>query len=125
MRVLSGERREAGLWRQAGVRRDLVGSLALDLAAVANGVDAAVLVREKRGRAAVVRARQLAMYLLNSTLSRGMAEIGRQFGRDRATVRHACQLIEDARDDPGFDRLVETLHVELRSFAEGVTDAAA
>jgi hypothetical protein len=31
------------------------------------------------------------------------------FGRDRTTVAHACLIVEDRRDDPVFDRILELL----------------
>ena len=33
--------------------------------------------------------------------------IATAFGRDRTTVMHACSVVEDRRDDPGYDRFVE------------------
>ncbi|MEQ8823668.1 MAG: hypothetical protein RIC14_04770 [Filomicrobium sp.] len=38
-----------------------------------------------------------------------MTEVGRIFERDRTTVSHACALIEDRRDEPIFDQLLEML----------------
>jgi hypothetical protein len=29
--------------------------------------------------------------------------------RDRTTVAHACQVVEERRDDPRFDRVIELL----------------
>ncbi|MEN2574998.1 hypothetical protein AAER51_05770, partial [Acinetobacter baumannii] len=49
------------------------------------------------------------------TLSLSMTEVGRAFGRDRSTVNHACHLIEDMRDEPEFDRVVQTLENILRA----------
>jgi len=54
----------------------------------------------------VARIRQLAMYVAHVTLHLSMKEVGVGFGRDRTTVLHACQLIEDLRDDVEFDRMV-------------------
>jgi chromosomal replication initiation ATPase DnaA len=53
-----------------------------------------------RGRQRVARARQLAMYLAHVGLGLSFTRVGICFGRDRTTVRHACALIEDGRDDP-------------------------
>lgn len=54
----------------------------------------------------VARVRQIAMYVAHVVLRLTMSEVGAGFGRDRTTVLHACQVIEDLRDDPELDRLV-------------------
>ncbi len=54
----------------------------------------------------VSRVRQIAMYVAHVVLRLTMGDVGRGFGRDRTTVVHACQTIEDLRDDPEFDRVV-------------------
>ena len=46
------------------------------------------------------------MYVTHVTLGMSMPEVGRGFARDRTTVRHACHLIEDMRDDVDFDRAI-------------------
>jgi hypothetical protein len=51
--------------------------------------------------------RQIAMYLSHVVLSVPYQTIGRSFGRDRSTVVHACAVVEDRRDDPGYDLFVE------------------
>lgn len=62
-----------------------------------------------RGKAAIALSRQVAMYLARVVFAMRLADIGRVFGRDRTTVAHACALVEDRRDDPHFDRLVDLL----------------
>lgn len=62
-----------------------------------------------RGRAPIAFSRQVAMYLARVVFGLRFCEIGRVFGRDRTTVAHACSLVEDRRDDPKFDRLVDLL----------------
>nr|WP_314261402.1 helix-turn-helix domain-containing protein [uncultured Devosia sp.] len=64
-------------------------------------------IRELVGRSRcpeTARARQIAMYLSHVVLRRNLREVGLAFGRDRTTVSYACKLIEDLREDPGFDR---------------------
>ncbi|MEB2657299.1 helix-turn-helix domain-containing protein, partial [Staphylococcus haemolyticus] len=52
----------------------------------------------KRRARAVVRPRQVAMYLSKVLTPRSYPEIGRKFGgRDHSTVIHAVRLIEDLR----------------------------
>jgi len=62
-----------------------------------------------RGRAKAALARQVAMYLAHVVCGMSLTQVGRTFDRDRTTVAHACGLIEDRRDDPSFDRLMELL----------------
>jgi chromosomal replication initiation ATPase DnaA len=54
----------------------------------------------------VARVRQIAMYVTHVALGVSMLDVGRGFFRDRTTVRHACHLVEDMRDDEDFDRAV-------------------
>lgn len=51
--------------------------------------------------------RQIAMYLSHVVLSLPYQSIATAFGRDRTTVVHACAVVEDRRDDAGYDRFVE------------------
>lgn len=62
-----------------------------------------------RGRAKVALARQVAMYLAHVVCGMSLTQVGRTFERDRTTVAHACGLVEDRRDDPCFDRILELL----------------
>lgn len=67
-----------------------------------------------RGRAKVALARQVAMYLAHVVCGMSLTQVGRVFDRDRTTVAHACGLIEDRRDDPCFDRVIDLLeHVTV------------
>ncbi len=52
-----------------------------------------------RGARAAIQARQVAMYLSHVVFGLSFNRIGICFGRDRTTVRHACRLVEDGRDD--------------------------
>nr|WP_108001393.1 helix-turn-helix domain-containing protein [Mycoplana dimorpha] len=63
--------------------------------------------RERRRPAAHVR--QIAMYVCHVALQIPLAEIGAAFGRDRTTVGHACNVVEDRREDRAFDDFVATV----------------
>ena len=63
--------------------------------------------RERRRSAAHVR--QIAMYVCHVALQISLAEIGAAFGRDRTTVGHACNVVEDRREDRAFDDFVATV----------------
>lgn len=62
-----------------------------------------------RGRTPAVFARQVAMYLAHVALQLSIARVSIAFGRDRSTITHACNSIEDRRDDPAFDAWLEAL----------------
>ena len=54
------------------------------------------------------------MYLAHVGCGLSLTEVGRLFARDRTTVAHACGLIEDRREEPGFDRALELLEGVVR-----------
>jgi len=54
-------------------------------------------------------ARQVAMYLAHVVCGLSLTEVGALFGRDRTTVAHACEVVEDRRDDPNLDARLEHL----------------
>jgi hypothetical protein len=62
-----------------------------------------------RGRHNVAVARQTGMYLARVALGMTLSNAGLWFGRDRTTASHACRVIEDLRDDPGFDALLHAM----------------
>nr|WP_281978071.1 helix-turn-helix domain-containing protein [Pseudorhizobium flavum] len=67
-----------------------------------------VLVRRDRRRLAC-HVRQIAMYVCHVALRISQTDIGEAFGRDRTTVRHACHVVEDRRDDPVFDDFISAI----------------
>ncbi len=67
-----------------------------------------------RGRAPAALARQVAMYVTHVGCGMNLTDVGTMFARDRTTVSHACQVIEDRRDDPVFDRILELLEWIVR-----------
>jgi len=77
-------------------------------------VDRGHLRGASRGRAPVASARQVAMYLAHVGLSLSLTEVGHLFARDRTTVAHACAVVEDRRDDPTFDRVLDCLERIVR-----------
>ena len=72
-----------------------------------------MLLPPSRCTAPVARARQIAMYLLHTLCSRSQAAVATAFGRDRTTVRHACALVEDAREAPDFEQEMTRLEDRL------------
>lgn len=64
--------------------------------------------RRDRRRAAC-HVRQVAMYVCHVVLRLSLSQIGAAFGRDRTTVSHACNVVEDRRDDAAFDAFVSAI----------------
>lgn len=76
-------------------------------------IEISEILGKSRGPANVALARQVAMYLARVVGGLPLAvvgrEFGREFGRDRTTVAHACTVIESRRDDPGFNLTLDLL----------------
>ena len=82
------------------------------------GVPVKEIGKTSRGRANVALARQVAMYIDHIACGDTMTQVGELFARDRTTVAHACVVIEDRRDDPMFDRVLDLLERVVRSLAD-------
>ncbi len=85
------------------------------IVAAAFDVAASEMRSPTRGRAKVALARQAALYLAHVVLGLTLSDAGRLYGRDRTTAAHACRLIEDRRDEPGFDALLALLEDMVRA----------
>lgn len=94
--------------------------LAARLAASAIGVPASEISSSRRSSRRVSTARQLGIYLAHTAAGLPLAKVAELFGRDRTTAAHACRLIEDRRDDRGFDAELNELEDLLRTFCAGV-----
>lgn len=66
-----------------------------------------------RRTAPVAFARQISMYCAHVTFGWSLTEAGAIFNRDRTTASHACRLVEDRRDEPAIDRMIETIEAAL------------
>lgn len=62
-----------------------------------------------RGPATAAFARQVAIYLSHTRLGLTYTAAGAHFGRDRTTAAHACRRVEDKREDPAIDAIVDFL----------------
>ena len=51
-----------------------------------------------------VFARQVAAYLCQTVFDMSPPRVGELFSRDRSTIVHALNVVEDSRDDPVFNR---------------------
>jgi chromosomal replication initiation ATPase DnaA len=61
-----------------------------------------------------LRARRVSMYLAYTALGWQMERVGHAFGVNRQTASTACRRIEDARDDPHLDALLDQLDGAIR-----------
>jgi len=76
-------------------------------------VDVRDLGTAKRGSPRAAFARQVAMYLAHVVCGLSLTDVGTLFARDRTTVAHACEVVEDRRDDPDLDRQLEHLECAI------------
>lgn len=68
-----------------------------------------------RGGAEVAFARQVAMYLAHVACGLTYGRAAQLYGRDRTTAAHACRMVEERRDDPTFDRILDLLERCVRA----------
>lgn len=97
-------------------------ALASAIASAFFDVPVAVVTAPNRATAASALARHVAMYLAHVTLQLKPGQVAAGFRRDRTSISYAVQRIEDRRDDPSFDALMERLErlaVACRFFATG------
>ena len=100
-----------------------------EMVALAFALPVEAMKSETRGCADVAFARQVAMYLAHTVFGVSQSQVAFRFHRDRSTVRHACALVEDARDDAHLNarllRLETLLGVArdgLHAFAHALND---
>lgn len=82
------------------------------------GVSLDELRKPTRGRPQVARARQIAIHLARAVFGLSAKQLSKEFGRDRSTVHHACDLIERMREEtPEFDSTLRWMETLLRRAA--------
>lgn len=77
--------------------------------AICQGQDPARRATASADWSAAAEVRNLAFYLMNSGAGMKQATIARAAGVTRQAVSLACQKLEDRRDDPKLDRLLDEL----------------
>ena len=83
--------------------------LAIHLVATATGLSARRMASRDRLRDVHCRARWLAMYLSHIAFGWPLDRVGHVFGVNRATAGAACRWVEDERDRPELDALLDRL----------------
>lgn len=67
---------------------------------------------------AALRARRVSMYLAHVALGWQLERVGHAFGVNRQTASVACRRIEDARDEPNLDDLLDQLEEMIRTICD-------
>ncbi len=101
-------------------RAEFATRLVVRLVSNSQNLEEAAVMDTNRGSSDISRARQIAMYLLHTSLSMPYGTVAKLFGRDRTTVAHACRTIEDLRDVPASDDEI----VKLEGILELLTQLA-
>ena len=76
-------------------------------------------------RHAMNHIRQISIYVCHVGLSLPVPVVAQCFGRDRATIKSTCLLVEERRENPGFDDFVsmlERLAKTIFQIAKGQAD---
>nr|WP_298100062.1 helix-turn-helix domain-containing protein [uncultured Shinella sp.] len=89
----------------AGVTCRIVRQLVLEMTAMASERP----LWRRDSRRSTCHVRQISMYVCHVVLQLSLSDIGAAFGRDRTTVGHACNVVEDRRDDASFDAFVAAI----------------
>lgn len=95
----------------AGIACRIVRQLVLEMTAMAG--DRTLWRRDSRRSTCHVR--QIAMYVCHVVLRLSLSDIGAAYGRDRTTVGHACNVVEDRRDNAAFDAFVSAIERVVQS----------
>ena len=78
------------------------------------GVALTKLLRRTRGSGRAASARQLAIYLAHTLLGRPQDVVAELFGRDRSTIAHAVQTLEDRRDRKPLEAEIARIEAQLQ-----------
>lgn len=88
--------------------------LSIGISAYALGFDLNDMIKDRRGSRRTCTVRQVAMYLTYTSFGMSLSRCAFAFDRDRSTIAHACQSIENRRDDADFDQWIEGLEGVLK-----------
>ena len=111
---------DEGALRLAASYRGCAVGLSERAVALVFGVSLEAMRARTRRSADIAFARQVAMYLAHTVFGVSQGQVAERLGRDRTTVKHACRLIEDRRDDPAFDARLTALEAMLEEARGGL-----
>lgn len=83
------------------------------------------MLRRTRGSGPAAAARQLAIYLAHIHLERPQDVVADLFQRQRTTVAHSVQAVEDLRDDPNLEAEIARIESRLSQARDGEVKRAA
>ncbi|MES2860772.1 MAG: chromosomal replication initiator DnaA [Pseudomonadota bacterium] len=110
---------------QADKRR---ADLVMQIVAIRLDTPVEAVARGTRLPPATLRARRVSMYLAYVSMEWQMERVGHAFAVNRQTAARACQKIEDARDEPHLNALLDELEETIRGICEappaGLPEAA-
>ena len=81
----------------------------IDILSQLTGIPQRDLRAARRLAAPVARIRQIGMYVCHVVVRMKMGDIADGFCRDRTTIIHACNVVEDLRDDPELDDFIQRI----------------
>ena len=97
-------------------------SLVSQFSGQAHATQADYLTRPSRGSRHLSRARQKMQYLAHVGFGLSFTQIGAAMQRDRTSIAHACQQIEDLRDCPIVDKALFFSEIALQMMMASVTE---
>ena len=101
-------------------RADLV----QQIVALRLGTPMETLTRKARLSQSALRARRVSLYLAHVALGWSLERVGHAFGISRQTVGTACTRIEDARDNPELNALLNELEGAIHAIVGQPGDGA-
>ncbi len=92
--------------------------LAMQVVAMRLGTPMETLTRKSRMSPSALRARRVSLYLTHVALGWSLERVGHAFGINRQTVSTACSRIEEARDEPHLNDLLDQLAETIQTLCE-------
>lgn len=92
--------------------------LTMHVVAMRLGTPMETITRKGRLSRPAVRVRRVSLYLAHVALSWPLERVGHAFGINRQTVGTACARIEEARDEPHLNDLLDQLAETIQTLCE-------
>lgn len=92
--------------------------LTLHVVAMRLGTPMETLTRKSRLTQSALRAKRVSLYLAHTGLGWTLERVGHAFGVNRQTVGTACTRIEEARDEPNLNALLDELAATILALCE-------
>ncbi len=118
-------RHRAGLYRKQNInhvnlKKIACAHLVMSNTALAHNLPAGLMTYTGRGRKSVSSARHKAQYLCHVGFGMTLTMVGETFKRDRTSVAHACQQVEESRDTQNQDLALNCLETGLQELANSL-----